>query len=91
MTDYGAPERKFHRPDKGLVVSEGHVVEGYASLFGKTDQGGDIVQKGAYAESRKRLAAKGSRIGMLVDVAANGKAGCARLEGILHHSEEGFS
>ena len=23
MTEYGAPERKFHRPDKGLVVSEG--------------------------------------------------------------------
>ena len=38
MQDYGAPERKFHRPEAGLVVSEGHVVEGYASLFGKTDQ-----------------------------------------------------
>ena len=33
--------------------------QGYASLFGKTDQGGDIVQKGAYAASLKRLAAQG--------------------------------
>ena len=58
MSEYGAPERKFQQPEKGLVVSEGHVVEGYASLFGKTDQGGDIVQKGAYAASLKRLAAR---------------------------------
>ena len=65
MTEYGAPERKFHRPEAGLVVSEGHVVQGYASLFGKTDQGGDIVQKGAYAASLKRLGAKGGRVKML--------------------------
>ena len=42
MTEYGAPERKYQEPDTGLVVTDGHVVEGYASLFGKTDQGGDI-------------------------------------------------
>lgn len=65
MTEYGAPERKFHRPEAGLVVGEGHVVQGYASLFGKADQGGDIVQKGAYAASLKRLAAKGGRVKML--------------------------
>ena len=65
MQAYGAPERKFHRPEAGLVVSEGHVVEGYASLFGKTDQGGDIVQKGAYAASLKRLAARQGRVKML--------------------------
>ena len=35
MTDFGAPERKFHRAETGLVVTEGHVVAGYASLFGK--------------------------------------------------------
>jgi hypothetical protein len=61
----GAPERKFHRPEAGLAIGEGQVVEGYASLFGKTDQGGDIVQKGAYAASLKRLAARGGRIKML--------------------------
>ena len=65
MSDFGAPERKFHRPEAGLVVREGHVVEGYASLFGKTDQGGDIVQKGAYAASLKRLSARGGRVKML--------------------------
>lgn len=65
MTDWGAPERKFHRPEAGLVFSEGHVVQGYASLFGKADQGGDIVRAGAYAASLKRLAAKGGRVKML--------------------------
>jgi HK97 family phage prohead protease len=65
MTDHGAPERKFHCPEAGLVVTEGHVVAGYASLFGKADQGGDIVQKGAYAASLKRLAARGGRVKML--------------------------
>lgn len=63
--EYGAPERKFHRPEAGLVMSEGHVVQGYASLFGKTDQGGDVVQKGAYAASLKRLAARQGRVKML--------------------------
>ncbi len=65
MTEYGAPERKFHRPEAGLVVSEGHVVQGYASLFGKADQGGDVVQKGAYAASLKRLGVRGGRVKML--------------------------
>lgn len=65
MRDWGAPECKFHRPEAGLVVSEGHVVEGYASLFGKADQGGDIVRKGAYAASLKRLGARGGRVKML--------------------------
>ena len=65
MTEYGAPERKYQQGEAGLVVTEGHVVEGYASLFGKTDQGGDIVQKGAYAASLKRLGARGGRVKML--------------------------
>ena len=65
MTGNGAPERKFHQPESGLVMGQGHVVEGYASLFGKADQGGDIVQKGAYAASLKRLAARGGRVKML--------------------------
>jgi uncharacterized protein len=65
MSEYGAPERKFHRPEAGLMMGEGHVVEGYASLFGKTDQGGDVVRQGAYAASLKRLGAKGGRVKML--------------------------
>jgi uncharacterized protein len=63
--DFGAPERKFTQPETGLVVTEGQLVEGYASLFGKTDQGGDVVRQGAYAASLKRLAVKGGRVKML--------------------------
>ena len=63
--EFGAPERKFTRPDAGLTVSEGDVVAGYASLFGRKDQGGDVVLKGAYAASLKRLAAGGGRVKML--------------------------
>lgn len=47
------------------LVSDGTKIEGYASLFGLTDQGGDVVVKGAYAESLKRLAARGDKVRML--------------------------
>ncbi len=47
------------------IVSDGTQIEGHASLFGLTDQGGDIVQKGAYAASLKRLAARGDKVRML--------------------------
>jgi HK97 family phage prohead protease len=66
MTEgFGAPERKYHRPEAGLTVTDGRVVAGYASLFGIRDQGGDVVAKGAYAASLKRLAATGERVKML--------------------------
>ena len=58
-------ERKFARFGEGLTVEAGNVIEGYASLFGETDQGGDVVQKGAYAASLKALAASGRRVKML--------------------------
>ncbi|MDM7462991.1 MAG: HK97 family phage prohead protease [Tepidimonas taiwanensis] len=41
------------------------VVEGYASVFGITDQGGDVVMPGAYAASLTRLAGKGGKVRML--------------------------
>ena len=63
--DGGAPERKFTGGSAGLSVTDGHVVAGYASVFGKKDQGGDVVQTGAYAASLKRLAAAGGRVKML--------------------------
>ena len=47
------------------IVSDGTQIEGYASLFGATDQGGDVVQRGAYAASLARLAAAGSGVKML--------------------------
>lgn len=58
-------ETKFARFGDGLAVTEGNVIEGYASLFGETDQGGDVVQKGAYAGSLTRLGAAGRRVKML--------------------------
>ena len=47
------------------VLTEGQVIEGYASLFGLTDQGGDAVAPGAFAASLARLAAKGDKVRML--------------------------
>lgn len=60
-----APECKLAGPEMGLTVTDGQVIEGYASLFGKRDQGGDVVQKGAYAASLKRLSAAGRAVKML--------------------------
>jgi uncharacterized protein len=61
----GAPERKYHQPEAGLTVTDGQVVAGYASLFGKRDQGGDVVVAGAYTASLKALAAGGRAVKML--------------------------
>ncbi|HBS50908.1 MAG TPA: HK97 family phage prohead protease, partial [Rhodobacteraceae bacterium] len=58
-------EHKFARFGEGLSVSEGAVIEGYASLFGQADQGGDVVAQGAYGASLAALAAKGGRVKML--------------------------
>ncbi|MFT4013196.1 MAG: HK97 family phage prohead protease [Paracoccus sp. (in: a-proteobacteria)] len=61
-TDYGL-ELKY-APGASLV-SDGTMLEGYASLFGLTDQSGDVVVKGAYAASLKRLEARGDKVRML--------------------------
>lgn len=58
-------ERKFCRFGDGLQVTDGTQIEGYASLFGATDQGGDQVASGAYAASLKSLIATGRRVKML--------------------------
>lgn len=59
-------ETKFARFDEaGLTVTKGREIEGYASLFGACDQGGDIVAPGAYAASLKRLEGDGRRVKML--------------------------
>lgn len=57
-------EMKFARFDAQLSV-DGAVIEGYASYFGVPDRGNDIVEKGAYAASLKRLATAGRRVKML--------------------------
>ena len=65
--DHGL-EHKFCRaegPAGSLTVAEGSVIEGYASLFGLIDGGGDVVARGAYAGSLKRLGGSGIRVKML--------------------------
>jgi uncharacterized protein len=58
-------ETKFCGLDGGLALKDGAEIAGYASLFGAPDQGGDVVQKGAYGASLARLAKAGSGVKML--------------------------
>ena len=60
-----ALERKFCRFDDAIQVTDGTVIEGYASLFGAPDQGGDIVQRGAYAKSLGMMAEAGRAVKLL--------------------------
>jgi len=65
MKEWGAPERKFQRGETGIVVTDGRMIEGYASLFDKRDQGGDVVRPGAYKASLAALGAADRRVKML--------------------------
>jgi hypothetical protein len=59
-------ETKFVRFDADdLTVTKGREIAGYASLFGACDQGGDVVETGAYGASLARMAAAGRRVKML--------------------------
>jgi Escherichia/Staphylococcus phage prohead protease len=58
-------ERKFARFGSALNVTDGRVIEGYASLFGACDTGHDIVRSGAYAASLKAAKQAGRRVKML--------------------------
>ena len=64
VTEIGL-ERKYARAEGALSLVDGAVIEGYASLFGAVDRGGDIVEPGAYAASLKALAAAGRSVKML--------------------------
>ena len=64
QNDHGL-ETKFSRFGEGLSLSEGSVIEGYASLFGQVDQGSDVVQRGAYQSSLDGLVKAGQRVKML--------------------------
>jgi hypothetical protein len=56
-------ERKFCRGGGEVRLREGTRIEGYASVFGQGDRGGDVVAPGAFAAS---LAARGAgRVRML--------------------------
>ena len=58
-------ELKFARFDADLSVTDGTVISGYASYFGVADRGNDIVERGAYAASLKRLSEAGRSVKML--------------------------
>lgn len=53
MTTYcpSGLETKFCRAEESLSVNGDCGIEGYASVFGRPDQGGDVVERGAYAAS----------------------------------------
>lgn len=63
-TDTGL-ERKFARLGEDLTVTKDARIEGYASYFGQGDQGGDVVQRGAYAKSLARLKREGRQVKLL--------------------------
>ncbi|MEL7114222.1 MAG: HK97 family phage prohead protease [Pseudomonadota bacterium] len=44
-------EKKFLKLGDEITVSDGNIIEGYASYFGKADRGNDVVVEGAYAKS----------------------------------------
>lgn len=58
-------EHKFARLGGDITVTDGTEISGYASLFGAVDQGGDVVQAGAYAVSLAGIAARSGSVKML--------------------------
>lgn len=58
-------EHKFARFGEDLSLKDATEIKGYASLFGQTDQGGDVVMRGAYAASLKALRDQGRTVKML--------------------------
>lgn len=61
----GSLETKFRKFDSDLALKDDAEIAGYASLFGATDQGGDVVQPGAYGASLARLLKGGGTVKML--------------------------
>ena len=61
LNEYGL-ETKFCRLGEEITLTDGSRIEGYASFFGMTDQGGDVVMPGAYGKSLSRLKAEGRDI-----------------------------
>ncbi len=58
-------EHKFARFGEDVQITDGTVIEGYASFFGEVDQGGDVVAPGAYSASLAALKASGRQVKML--------------------------
>ncbi len=58
-------ERKFCRFDAATIAVDGTRIEGYASIFGRVDQGGDVVAAGAYGASLRKLGSAGRKVKLL--------------------------
>lgn len=58
-------ETKFCRFEDTAEIGDTAEISGYASVFGASDQGNDVVQKGAYAASLKAIKAAGRSVKML--------------------------
>lgn len=58
-------EHKFCPAGGDVTLIDGHVIAGYASIFGQPDHGGDTVAAGAYEASLASLSSKGVRVKML--------------------------
>lgn len=65
MSYHSDLEHKYAKLDIHQAKGDEIVIQGYASLFGQCDQGGDTVQKGAYAKSLARLDQDGRAVKML--------------------------
>lgn len=65
VNESGGLEHKYCRMEEALTLKDGQVIEGYASVFGQADRGGDVVLPGAYRKSLKELAQNGRRVKML--------------------------
>ncbi len=58
-------EKKFCQDGGKVTLTEGHIIAGYASLFGTLDKGGDTVATGAYRASLAALQSRNTRVKML--------------------------
>lgn len=58
-------ERKFSPMSGKIEVTDRTTITGYASLFGTPDQGGDVVEPGAFAISLTGLKTRKTRVKML--------------------------
>ncbi|MCH2078079.1 MAG: HK97 family phage prohead protease [Rhodobacteraceae bacterium] len=65
MADSLGLERKFCRLDGPVLLTDDMEIEGYASLFGVKDTGGDVVEAGAYTSSLAALEKAGQSVKML--------------------------
>ena len=61
---YGLETKDLAFEQVATVAEDGRI-EGYASLFGVPDQGGDVVEAGAFARSLERLRAAGRAVKLL--------------------------